>query len=131
MMFMAFKNAISWFEIPAIDVDKAQRFYEYIFSIKLIPLDMGEFKMRMFPLENQMEGIGGAICLAKEFYIPSAINGPLLYLNADPDLQNVLEKVEAAGGKITIPKRQISPEYGFMAVFIDSEGNRIALHSIA
>ena len=55
--------------------------------------------------------------------------GPLVYLNAEPDLAIVLGRVERAGGKVTVPKRQISPEHGYMAVFIDSEGNRVALHS--
>jgi predicted enzyme related to lactoylglutathione lyase len=54
----------------------------------------------------------------------------LIYLNGNPDVQNVLDKVEAAGGKIVVPKTQISPEYGYMAVFIDTEGNRVALHSV-
>ena len=54
----------------------------------------------------------------------------MIYLNGNPDVQKVLDKVEAAGGKILVPKTEISPEYGFMAVFIDSEGNRIGLHSI-
>jgi predicted enzyme related to lactoylglutathione lyase len=64
------------------------------------------------------------------FHKPSATDGPLVYLNGNPDLQNVLDKVEAAGGKIMVPKTVISPEYGSMAVFIDTEGNRIALHSV-
>jgi predicted enzyme related to lactoylglutathione lyase len=126
---MTFKNAISWFEIPADDLDRAQEFYEAIFDIKLIAMDMPQLKMRMFPVESPMN-IGGALCYAPGFYKPSATDGPLIYLNANPDVQNVLDKIEAAGGKIVVPKTEISPEYGHMAVFIDSEGNRIALHSI-
>ncbi len=126
---MIFKNAISWFEIPATDINRAQKFYEAIFDIQMIPLDLEQLQMRMFPIENPMN-IGGAICYAGEFYKPSAESGPLVYLNGNPDVQNVLDKIEAAGGKIVIPKTQISPEHGYMAVFLDSEGNRIALHSI-
>jgi predicted enzyme related to lactoylglutathione lyase len=126
---MTFKNAISWFEIPTQDIDRAAKFYEGIFDIALIPLDVQQVKMRMFPIENQM-GVGGALCHNKEFYKPSSSDGPLIYLNANPDVQNVLDKIEAAGGKIIVPKTHISPEYGYMAVFIDTEGNRIALHSI-
>ncbi|MDP9230295.1 MAG: VOC family protein [Bacteroidota bacterium] len=126
---MKFKNAISWFEIPATDLNRAQHFYETIFDIKLSPLDLPNIKMRMFPLEDMM-GVGGAICQNADFYKPSATDGPLIYLNANPDVQNVLDKVEEAGGKIMVPKTQISPEYGYMAVLIDTEGNRIALHSI-
>ena len=115
---MAFKNAISWFEIPAIDLSRAQKFYETIFNIQMIPLDTPNFQMRMFPVEDMMNGIGGAISKAEGFYKPSATDGPLVYLNANPDVQNVLDKIEAAGGKIVVPKTQISPEYGYMAVFI-------------
>src|SRR5258705_12163944 len=127
---MSFKNAISWFEIPTTDPDRAQKFYETIFGISLISLDLQNIKMRMFPVEDQMSGIGGALCYNKDFYKPSSSEGPLIYLNGNPDVQNVLDKIESAGGKIMVPKTQISPEYGHMAVFIDTEGNRIALHRI-
>lgn len=126
---MTFKNAISWFEIPATDLHRAQKFYETIFDIQMIPLDMPQLKMRMFPVENPMN-VGGALNYAPDFYEPSAKAGPLIYLNANPDVQIVLDRIEAAGGKIVVPKTEISPEYGHMAVFIDSEGNRIALHSV-
>jgi predicted enzyme related to lactoylglutathione lyase len=127
---MTFKNAISWFEIPAIDLNRAQKFYEMIFNIQMVPLDTPNFQMRMFPIEDMMNGIGGAISKAEGFYQPSATDGTLVYLNANPDVQNVLDKIEAAGGKIIVPKTQISPEYGYMAVFVDTEGNRVALHSV-
>jgi len=127
---MAFKNVISWFEIPTVDLDRAQKFYETIFGTALIPLDLQNLKMRMFPIENQMAGIGGALCYNKDFYKPSSTDGPLIYLNGNPDVQKILDKIEPAGGKILVSKTQISPEYGHMAVFIDTEGNRIALHSV-
>ena len=127
---MSFKNVISWFEIPTIDLDRAQKFYETIFAISLIPLDVQNLRMRMFPIENQMSGIGGALCHNKDYYKPSSTEGPLIYLNGNPDVQNVLDRVEAAGGKVLVSKTQISPEYGYMAVIIDTEGNRIALHSV-
>jgi len=126
---MSFKNAISWFEIPSTDLARAQKFYETVFSVTLIPMDMQAIKMRMFPLEDMM-GVGGAIVDSGGFHKPSTTDGPLIYLNGNPDLQHVLDKVEKAGGKIMVPKTEISPEYGFMAVFIDTEGNRIGLHSV-
>jgi len=122
-------NAISWFEIAATDLGRAQKFYETIFDITLQPLDLPNIKMRMFPLENMMTGVGGAIVDSGGFHKPSATEGVLIYLNANPDVQNVLDKVEEAGGKIMVPKTEISPEYGFMGVFLDTEGNRIGLHS--
>ena len=74
--------------------------------------------------------VGGAICSHSDFYKPSAESGPLIYLNGNPDVQLILDRVKVAGGEVIIPKTQISPEYGYMAVFLDTEGNRIALHSV-
>ena len=124
------KNAISWFEIPTKDLNRAQQFYETVFGIKIIPMDTPNLKMRMFPIDDPMTGIGGTLSYAEGFYKPSATDGPLIYLNANPDVQTVLDKIATAGGKVIVPKTQISPEYGYMAVFIDTEGNRVALHSV-
>lgn len=124
------KNAISWFEIPATDLDRAQKFYEAIFNVKLDPIDLPNIKMRMFPLEDAQTGVGGAVVDSGGFHKPSQTDGPLIYLNGNPDVQKILDKVEAAGGKIMVPKTEISPEYGYMAVFFDTEGNRIGLHSV-
>jgi uncharacterized protein len=126
---MSFTNAISWFEIPANDLARAQKFYETIFGLTMAPIDMPNIKMRMFPIDDMM-GVGGAVVDSGGFHKPSATDGPLIYLNGNPDLQNVLDKVEPAGGKVIVPKTEISPEYGYMAVFIDTEGNRIGLHSV-
>lgn len=123
-------NAISWFEIPAKDIDRASKFYEAIFTVQLTPMDFPNIKMRMFPIDDPMKGIGGAIVDSYGFHTPSETAGPLIYLNGNPDVQIVLDRVADAGGKIVVPKTEISPEYGFMAVFIDTEGNRIGLHSI-
>lgn len=123
-------HAISWFEIGTTNLDRATKFYETIFGVTLNPLDMPNIKMRMFPLDDMMTGVGGALVDSGDFHKPSATDGPLIYLNANPDVQLVLDKVEAAGGKIMVPKTEISPEYGYMAVFLDTEGNRIALHSV-
>lgn len=125
---MIHKNAISWFEIPTKDLTRAQKFYETVLGISLTSLDLDNLKMRMFPTEDQ-NGAGGALIYQADFYKPSSTEGTLIYLNANPDVQNALDKVEREGGKILIPKTQISPEYGYMAVIIDTEGNRIAFHS--
>ncbi len=127
---MVFNNAISWFEIGTSDLNRATKFYETIFDVTLTPLDLDNIKMRMFPLQDMMTQVGGAIVDSGGFHKPSSTDGPLVYLNGNPDVQNVLDKVEAAGGKIMVPKTLISPEYGFMAVILDSEGNRIGLHSV-
>ena len=126
---MIFKHAISWFEIPAKDINRAQKFYETIFDITMTRIDLAQIQMRLFPIENPMN-IGGAVVYNDKFYKPSSTDGPLVYLNGNPDLRNILGRIEAAGGKIIVPKTQISPDHGYMALFIDTEGNRMALHSI-
>ena len=123
------QNAISWFEIPSTNLERATRFYEAIFGVQLIAVDTPNIRMRMFPLED-MSGIGGAVVDSGGFHKPSVTDGPMIYLNGNPDLQNILDRVEAAGGRIMVPKTEISPEYGNMAVIIDTEGNRIGLHSV-
>lgn len=121
------KNAVSWFEIPAKKISRAKKFYESILDIEMIDMDLGtELKMTMFPVEEG--GVGGAICEHKEYYKPSR-EGTLIYLSANPNLQPVLDKIEKNGGKILQPKTKITDEYGYMAIFQDTEGNRIALHS--
>jgi uncharacterized protein len=125
------QHAISWFEIPTTDINRAQQFYETIFGITMIPMDMPNIQMRMFPLEDMMTQVGGALVDSGGYHKPSATDGTLIYLNANPDVQHILDKVVAAGGSIMVPKTAISPEYGFMAVFMDTEGNRVALHSVS
>ena len=101
---MIFKNVISWFEIPATDLNRAQNFYERIFGMKMTSIDLENIKMRLFPVEEPM-GVGGSLVDSGSFHKPSASEGPLLYLNANPDVQNVLNKVDEAGGKIIVPKK--------------------------
>jgi predicted enzyme related to lactoylglutathione lyase len=123
-------NAISWFEIPTTDINRAQKFYETIFGVTMSPMDLPNIKMRMFPLNDMMTQVGGALVDSGGFHKPSSTEGPLIYLNGNPDVQNVLDKVVDAGGSIMVPKTEISPDYGYMAVILDTEGNRIALHSV-
>ncbi|MDR9415839.1 MAG: VOC family protein [Gracilimonas sp.] len=122
------KNAISWFEIPVDDIKRAHTFYEEIFDYELQPLNVGDnFEMIMFP--GEPDGVSGALIKSEDWYQPSKTHGPLLYMNANPDLQKVLDRVVKAGGEISVQKQLINEENGYMAVIIDSEGNRIALHS--
>lgn len=127
---MAHINAISWFEIGVTDLERATRFYEAIFGDNLIPMDLEDIKMRMFPITDMENGVGGALVDSGGFHKPSGTDGPLIYLNGNPDLKVILDRVPEAGGTIMVAKTAISPEYGFMGVFIDTEGNRIGLHSV-
>jgi uncharacterized protein len=126
---MNYSSVISWFEIPSADLERATKFYEALFDVKLIPMDTPNLQMRTFPVKDMMNDISGAV-VQSGFHKPSATDGALIYLNGNPDVQHILDKVEAAGGKIMVPKTEISPEYGYMAVIIDTEGNRIGLHSV-
>ncbi len=124
------KNAISWFEIPSSNLTRAENFYETILGITFVKMDLPNIKMRIFPIDDPM-GIGGSLCDSGGFHKPSSTEGPLIYLNGNPDVQLILDKVESAGGKVLVPKTQISKEFGYMAVILDTEGNRIAFHSIS
>jgi len=120
------KNAINWFEIPVRDFDRAKKFYETIFGSEMQLMEMDGMKSAFFPadLEN---GIGGCI-IQGDGYEPS-VKGSLIYLNGGEDLSVPLSKIEAAGGKIILPKTAIG-ENGFMAYFNDTEGNKVGLHSM-
>ena len=120
-------HAANWIEIPVADLSRARSFYERIFGLDLFEMELANgLKMALFPVEENT--VGAALCEHKDFYFPGR-EGPLVYLNGNPDLQTVLDRVVEAGGEIILTKRRISETHGFMAVFLDSEGNRIALQS--
>ena len=123
-------HAINWFEIPVADFDRAKKFYETIFSYQMPENQMGPARMGFLLYDFQNGGRGGAIVHNPGFYQPNA-NGTLVYLNCDPDLSPVLEKVAGAGGKVVQEKKDIGQGLGFWAIILDSEGNRVALHSMS
>ena len=118
------KDYVSWFEIPAIDFQQAVNFYNHIFGISMEQNITEVSAMAFFPVTT---GIGGSV-IAGQGYEPSD-RGPLIYLNAGKDLNNVLNKVEEAGGRVVMAKTLISEEMGYFAIFIDSQGNKLALYS--
>lgn len=121
------KSLVSWIEIPVIDMQRACDFYENILGIKLQVMPLGELTMAFFPVEES--GVGGALCKHDGHYLPSE-NGIIIYLKADPSIDEMLEKVVMAKGTVITKKKQISenPDYGFMALIKDTEGNKIALY---
>ncbi len=122
-------NAVGWFEIPVTDMDRAIKFYETVLDLKLSRNQMGPLDMAWFPMTDASYGSAGSLVCHPEFYKPST-NGVVVYFTAHSgDLNNELSRVEEAGGKVLQAKTKISDEYGFMALLIDSEGNRVALHS--
>lgn len=119
-------QAINWFEIPAKNFERAKAFYEQVLNIEMI-MPFEGMKYAMFPADMQKGEIGGGL-VEEDGYEPSQ-QGALVYLNGGDDLNVPLGKVEAAGGQIDMPKTSIGPN-GFMARFLDTEGNRVALHSM-
>jgi hypothetical protein len=121
------ENTLNWFEISVADIKQATKFYETIFGIKMEQAEMMGMQMAMFPSENMNGKASGCLCQSPA-HKPS-MDGAKIYLNGNPNLDNALSKIEAAGGKVVMPKTHISPEIGYMAFFIDCEGNTVALHS--
>ncbi|WP_053992334.1 VOC family protein [Mangrovimonas sp. TPBH4] len=119
-------NMVGWFEIPVSDMARAKAFYETVFQVEISLHDFGGLLMGWFPDRGEVPGAQGTL-IKQDSYIPSQ-EGTLIYFISE-NVQNELDRIEAAGGQIYQPKTQISPEHGYMAAFIDSEGNRIALHS--
>ena len=119
-------NIAVWFEIPATDFDRALIFYREIFNVDIVEIEMGGLKQGLFPHDDKSLVSGGIVCGMD--YKPSK-EGSLVYLNGGNDLTEVLSKVEPAGGKILMPKMHLGDEIGYIAHFIDVEGNRIGLHS--
>ena len=120
-------NNLNWFEISVNDIDRAKKFYETIFGISMETQEMNGMQMAFFPWEmGNGKAAGGLV--KSEMHKPS-MDGAVIYLNGNPDLQNVLSKIESAGGKVLMPKTPITEEIGYMAFFTDTEGNRMALHS--
>lgn len=117
------KDFVSWFEIPVYDIHRATRFYSDIYNMEMEVALNGDYAMAYFPADK---GIGGALvfgpgCLPND-------TGTLIYLNAGNDMESILGRIELAGGRVIMHKTLISDSAGSFALFIDSEGNRLALH---
>lgn len=125
-------NVITWFEVPVLNTTRAKEFYEFILNI--------EMSTRVFPETNEeltffpydpdvIQATSGRVTgvLTKSNTVKPSKDGTMIYINASPEIQVVLDKVEAAGGKIIIPKTPIRA--GFIAAILDTEGNKIGLHA--
>lgn len=119
------RSYISMFEIPATDVARAIGFYEALLDIQIEQMDVAGMQMGIWPYEGQM--VSGVIVQA-DGYKPSA-DGVTMYLHAGDNLQAALDKVEQNGGKILLPKTAHADGSGYFALFLDSEGNRMALNA--
>lgn len=120
-------NILNWFEISVSDIARAKKFYETVFSIQMDQQEMMGMQMAFFPAADMNGKVSGAL-VQGPMHKPSA-EGAVIYLNGNPDLAVALSRIEAAGGKVLMPKMHISADVGHMAFFTDTEGNRVALHS--
>ena len=119
-------NSLNWFEIPANDIERSVKFYETIFGIQMERHEMEGDKMAFFPWQA---GSGKATgCIASGANYKPSTEGTKVYLNANPNMDNVLAKVESAGGQVIVPKMSIG-EHGHIAFIIDTEGNNVGIHS--
>src|SRR5215475_5138014 len=98
-------NALNWFEIPAKNFARAKRFYEAVLGVEIGVMPHPTLKYGIFPADMQSGQVGGGLAEGEGFE-PSA-SGTLVYLNGGEDLAVPLSKVEAAGGKVVMPKTSI------------------------
>jgi len=120
-------NLLVWFEIPVLNIERAKEFYDNVFDISIAIHDLGGLKMGWFPNVPEKPGATGSL-MQHESYIPSTSKGPLLYFSSK-DVAIELARITNVGGEILKEKTLIGEGHGYMALFKDSEGNRIALHS--
>jgi predicted enzyme related to lactoylglutathione lyase len=117
------KNIGAYFEIPVIDIDRSIKFYKFVFGFEFSRDTIHGNEMAFFPFHNGNPGITGALAKG-EIYKPS-VSGTLIYLNTE-NIEESIKKIQEIGGEILFPKTEV-PNYGWVAEFKDSEGNRVAL----
>ena len=121
------KHALNWFEIPVVDFDRAKKFYGTIFDYDMPEMMMGKNRMG-FLLHERGNSVGGTIIL--EAGRKPSDQGTLVYLNGGSDLSVVLDRVKAAGGSVVGAKCEVAPGMGYIALFKDTEGNLVGIHSM-
>ena len=122
-------NAISWFEIPTTQLDRAQAFYEAVLQRPMRREAMGPSQGAVFAYDMAAGGVGGALLMGPT--APTlATGGTLVYLDASPSLDAALERTLAAGGQVALPRQALPPGMGFFAHITDLDGNRVGLHAL-
>lgn len=118
-------KVVAWFEIPSVDFDRAVRFYEAALDVQLNREEIGGQSIAVFPYEEP--ATGGAI--VHNSSAKPTDGGVLVYLSAQPTVDAALARIEQAGGKTDGPVIELPHDIGYIAFFIDTEGNRVGLHS--
>ena len=118
------KHLINWIEIPAVDLDRAIKFYDHAFDgVQFHKQNLGEFEYAIFPTDDRFNA--GAL-VKSEFGKPTQ-DGITVYLDGGNDLSRILNRIESAGGQVIMEKTFLSNEAGYIGLFVDSEGNKIGL----
>lgn len=120
------KDALNWFEIAVADMPRAKKFYETILGTTLFEMSMLGSQMAMFPCD-MTDGVGGSLTLMEG--MSPGVGGTIVYLNVEGELDAVISRIEPAGGQVLRPRFAIG-EHGFIAIFMDTEGNAVGLHSL-
>jgi uncharacterized protein len=120
-------NVGVWFEIPALDIARATKFYEALFATTLKQEAMGPMQMAVFPYDQANATSG---CVMKAPGLAPSSDGAIIYLNADPSLDTILNRVKSTGGKISLGRTELPPGMGCYAHIVDTEGNRVGIHAL-
>ena len=115
------EHALTWFEIPVSEIGRAKRFYQEIFKIEMQDMVVNDHPLALFPFS----GVSGALWQEEGYSAPQS--GTRIYLTARENIDVILARVEAAGGKTIFPRTPVSDEIGWSAMFQDLDGNRIGL----
>lgn len=122
-------NVVGWFELPVTDMARAMKFYHTVFGYALESQQFGQEEMAWFPWVDNGMGASGSLVKNEQRYKPSADGAVVYFSSPSEDLTNELGKVVEAGGKVLLEKTLITEGIGYMCLLLDSEGNRIAIHS--
>ena len=122
------RNAIDWFEIPVRNMDRAAAFYETLLGTTIRRETIGPNALGVFTYDVE-QGVGGCLLAGEHVPAPS-LDGSLVYLNAGPSLDVVVARVEAAGGRVLVPKVTLPGDMGCFVHIADTEGNRVGLHAL-
>lgn len=118
-------NVVKWFEIPSLNFERALNFYNAFLDTELEETDVWGYPAALF--QNEGEGVTGALVCSKKF--KPTEDGSILYFEGNDKINEMLDRVELAGGKIHTPKTSLGDELGFFALIIDTEGNKIGIYS--
>lgn len=122
---MANENPVGWFDLNVANLERAKKFYETVFNVKLTDLPIEWGKQSLFPFNQEGANISGAL-VEKADFAPSN-NNTVMYFETE-DCITEEQRIESGGGKVVQPKMNIG-DFGFISIFIDTEGNTVGLHS--